>query len=305
MKLETSIPKGFVTETPEVFVVSKEAKKLWAVQLDLLSKIDAICRKHGIRYSIDSGTLLGAKRHGGYIPWDDDIDVIMPRPDFEKFELLVESELSGYYFYQNAGNSPWYLRPFSRLLNRNTVAVLKTDMANGKLMWDYQQSVFVDIFIADNIPDGEEEREKHFETLRRLRCKYWTAREFVKYARNWRQVRRSIGTLYKMAMGGVLVLLAKCGINLVDKWFGMFNAELTRYNEKQTRYMAPYIIRPYEILESSDFDNLEDVEFEFLKVKAFRRYETILAQQYGDWHQYVIGCKVPMFYDLSNVEIDA
>ena len=299
MNLETNVPDLYLEDTTANFVVSKEIKCLWAIQLDLLAKIDSICRKYNIRYSIDSGTLIGAKRHGGFIPWDDDIDVIMPRKDFENFKAVVANEISGYYFFQTAENSPGYYRAFARLLNTETTAVLKSDMRNGRQLWSYKQCVFVDILVLDNIPDNVEERKSHFSALQRLHRRYWSIRELVKYAANWRIVEKTIGGLYKILAGGFLLLLSKCGLNLLHRRFKAFDRELQKYSDLNTKEGAPYTNRPYEIIELSEFDNLEEVPFEYLSVKAFKNFDFILSKQYGNWRKHVIGHKPDMYYDLK------
>lgn len=300
MELETEVPDLYLEDTIATFVVPKEMKCLWAIQLDLLAKIDSICRKYNIRYSIDSGTLIGAKRHGGFIPWDDDIDVVMPRKDYEKFKKVVVDEISGYYYFQTSDNSPGYYRSFGRLLNTGTVAALKSDMRNGKMLWKYRQCVFVDILVLDNIPDNEEERRNHFFTLQRLHRQYWTTRELVKYAANWRIVEKTVGGLYKIFAGGFLLLLSKCGLNLLHRRFKAFEKQLQKYSGLNTKEGAPYTNRPYEIIELGEFDNLEDVSFEYLHIKAFKNFDFILSKQYGNWRKHVIGNKPAMFYDLKD-----
>lgn len=71
------------------YLITKKQKKVWAKELEILQYFDEICKKHNLKYHIDCGTLLGAVRHQGYIPWDDDIDVTMCRPDYEIFKGVV------------------------------------------------------------------------------------------------------------------------------------------------------------------------------------------------------------------------
>ncbi len=84
MNLEEEIRDGYK--------VTAEMKKLWSVQMDILEQIDKICKKHNITYYADGGTLLGAVRHKGFIPWDDDLDVQMYRDDLEKFCKVAKEE---------------------------------------------------------------------------------------------------------------------------------------------------------------------------------------------------------------------
>lgn len=83
----------FEEETICDFLVTKERKKIWAVLLDMLIQVDRICRKHNLKYFMAFGSLLGVVRHNGFIPWDDDIDICMPRDDYEKFIVIARNEL--------------------------------------------------------------------------------------------------------------------------------------------------------------------------------------------------------------------
>ena len=76
-------------------------RKLQLIELELLIEFDRICRKNNIRYTLTGGTLLGAVRHGGFIPWDDDADVSMLRREYEKFKKVCEIELDDKYYFQD------------------------------------------------------------------------------------------------------------------------------------------------------------------------------------------------------------
>ena len=80
-------------EMRDGFLVTADRKKIWQVEMELLAELDGICRRHGLRYFVDYGTLLGAVRHRGFIPWDDDIDVVMMRPDYERLKLVIGIDL--------------------------------------------------------------------------------------------------------------------------------------------------------------------------------------------------------------------
>ena len=83
------------------YVVSEEMKKIWAINLELMSVFKKVCQKHNLKFFMGFGTLLGAFRHQGFIPWDDDVDIIMPRSDFEKLKKL-NNEFKEPYFLQSS-----------------------------------------------------------------------------------------------------------------------------------------------------------------------------------------------------------
>ena len=80
-------------EIRDGFLVTADRKKIWQVEMELLEVLDRICRRNGLRYFVDYGSLLGAVRHRGVIPWDDDIDVVMMRPDYERLKLVIGIDL--------------------------------------------------------------------------------------------------------------------------------------------------------------------------------------------------------------------
>jgi lipopolysaccharide cholinephosphotransferase len=142
------------------FYVDERRKKLWLVSLDLLSEIKRVCDKHGLRYFLFFGTLLGAIRHRGFIPWDDDIDIAMPREDYERFATLSH-EFESPYFLQSPDTDNGYFYSLNKLRNSRTTAL--------PLMFQYEtfnQGICVDIFpIDDYRQDGLETR---FEKVKEL-----------------------------------------------------------------------------------------------------------------------------------------
>lgn len=77
----------------EIEITPSVLRELQLIQLECLTELDRVCRENNINYSLDGGTLLGSVRHGGFIPWDDDIDIIMLREDYEKFFNICKTEL--------------------------------------------------------------------------------------------------------------------------------------------------------------------------------------------------------------------
>lgn len=111
-------------------------------ELDILREIDAICRRHDIPYWLDGGTLLGAVRHGGFIPWDDDIDIAMPLADIDRFCRVAASELPGELFLQTRTTDPDVVAPVVKVRDRGSLLVEPGDnFARG-----YAKGLYVDIF---------------------------------------------------------------------------------------------------------------------------------------------------------------
>lgn len=124
--------------------------ELHKILLELLVEIDRICRKYDIPYSIDGGTLLGAVRHGGFIPWDDDADVIMNRDAYEKFIAHIDDELDpDKYYFQDINRTDGFRWGYGKFRKAHTRFV----RFNQEYM-PYEQGIFVDVFVCDNVPNN-------------------------------------------------------------------------------------------------------------------------------------------------------
>ena len=131
----------------------KVLRQLQLTMLETLKVFDAFCRKHDIKYSLYAGSLLGAVRHKGFIPWDDDLDVCMSRAEYDRFVALWEAERPDGYILQNKENTPAYWQSFSKIRKDHTT-FLQEERETGK----YHTGIFLDIFPLDRIPDGKLER---------------------------------------------------------------------------------------------------------------------------------------------------
>lgn len=141
------------------FLVDQKRKKIWSVELHLLEEFDRICQKYGLKYWAAFGTLLGAVRHNGFIPWDDDLDVVMMRPDYEKFRSVVQSELPEYYFFQDTFTDVIAFT-FSKIRDSRTTAY------ESKFTDDANQGIYIDIFPLDTC--FAEKNEKMHEVEKEL-----------------------------------------------------------------------------------------------------------------------------------------
>ena len=124
-------------------------RQLQLTMLETLKVFDAFCRKHGIRYSLYAGSLLGAVRHQGFIPWDDDLDVCMSREEYDRFIALWEQESPEGYILQTKENTPAYWQSFAKLRKDHTT-FLQEEREAGR----YHTGIFLDIFPLDRMPSG-------------------------------------------------------------------------------------------------------------------------------------------------------
>ena len=132
--------------------------QLWSIELEILDVIDQICVAHNLRYSPIYGTLLGAVRHKGFIPWDDDIDLMMPRDDYEAFLALWQQEAPKGYILQNTRNSPDFSQNFTKIRKDHTAFIQTEDERDKR----YHKGIFVDIFPADRVITGTLEQKTKY-----------------------------------------------------------------------------------------------------------------------------------------------
>lgn len=270
-------PSFFEEEIRDGYLISSEMKKVWAVELDLLSVFAELCKKYNLKWFVHAGTMLGAVRHHGFIPWDDDIDVVMPRADYEKLCKLAPGELAYPYFFQNEETDRFLARSFSRLRNSATTAILESER---ELKLPYNQGIFMDIFPYDNVPN-EPELSNFIDEL----GKHSGARS---------QCQTTYFYIPKKGRGlskRVKYFLKHLYYRYIDPKHGDYRGMLekrrvieTRYNSVDTECVAELIISPLNrhIWKREWVEEVVYMPFEMMQVPVPIHYEDCLKASFGE-----------------------
>lgn len=141
----------------KALILSREQlRQIQIVELEILIEVDRICRENNIHYFLGYGTLLGAVRHKGFIPWDDDVDVIMLREDYDRFNEICKTKLdTSRFFWQTWDTDPNYRIGYGKMRRLNTEYVRV-----GQEKMGYHGGILIDIMPFDNVPDEGIERTK-------------------------------------------------------------------------------------------------------------------------------------------------
>lgn len=160
-----SIPNSFLLDEVRCgFFIPSAIKQAWAAELEVLAEIDRVCRKHNIQYFADWGTLLGAVRHGGFIPWDDDLDIVMKREDYNKFMTVARFDMAEGFDVQTYRNQKDFWLFMGKVVGKNRFCFEKEHL---RRFYNFPYIACVDIFVLDYVHPDPEKEEK-----RRTLCKY-------------------------------------------------------------------------------------------------------------------------------------
>lgn len=248
--------------------VTERTKRVWAVQLGMLDQVDRICRKYQIPYFADSGTLIGAVRDGGYIPWDDDIDLVMLRKDYQRFLKAAVKELAEPLSLQTVYTERNYLRGHAQIRNRNTTGSNGEDRKAG-----YNGGIFIDIFPLDNVPDGK------------LAALWWAflIKTVWMVLYNWYRFDYYEN---KSIFGKVLNQLGRRLHIPMRKAYAFYESICARYDGKNTKYVCDTVFIRYlekNTWERAWFDSAEYLPFENRKIPVPAGYDGRLKKEYGDY----------------------
>ncbi len=239
-------------------------EELKCVELELLKAFIKVCDELKLNYYVIDGTLLGAVRHKGFIPWDDDIDVGMPREDYEIFLKKGQELLPEYYFLQNIYTDREYLMSFSKIRDSRTTFI-ETSVKDRRI----NHGVFIDIFPLD-FSTNEAKLKASFRYLKRT-LDFRIGAEFYVSDRSWKV--KLVGLFLKMRYPSIQKALLKR-----EKLFCSMNQGAFLAN-----HSSAWGIK--EIVPVEWYGEGADLEFEGIAVKGPVEYDKVLTQIYGDYMQ--------------------
>lgn len=261
-----------VKQTIDQFYDEETLRRLQLVELDILKKFDRMCEKHGLEYFAAYGTVLGAVRHQGFIPWDDDIDVGMPRKDYERLAELVPLEFGDEYSLLNGQIDPRYPFMTSRIMKKGT----EFRMYSMKDL-PCDLGIFLDIFCFDTIPDNVREQKK-------LARSCWIIEKMC-ILRNtpfpnlpYRGAKRAL-TYAACGVGSIVMKVFPR--KKLHEWM---QSSARRYEGSDTRFIGcPFGLKPFESIYPVDMVYpLKRMKFEDMDIPMPNDPHAMLKQIYGD-----------------------
>lgn len=234
-------------------------------QIEILDAVASFCEENEISYWIDCGTLLGAIRHKGYIPWDDDIDIGMLRPDFERFAQLFNQSSKRFYF-SSIDYDENFLYSHGKVMDRETV-LYEPDRKGIKL------AVNVDIFVYDNAPDSEILLKKQYDKRDKYRKLHGV--------RVWR-LRPNGNFIRRCAVRFMRILVKPFPKNYFMK---KISAISKMYQDSDTKRVGDFTSFTRMTCDKSVFDSFTYAEFEGKQYRIPQGYDEWLKAFYGDYLQ--------------------
>lgn len=230
--------------------------------VDMVEYVDQVCQKNDIKYSMMFGTLLGAVRHQGFIPWDDDIDLAVLRDDYNKMKkILNESKDKRYIFLDNLDDQK-YVSPWAKIIDTKTYI-----LENGQRQSD-NYGMFIDIFPYDKHP-----KSLNFIDYLEKKITYMLLNNFrqPKSKQNNRNLLKIIRNQFANFLGK----------NRVVKIYDYLNC---RNNKNGSNLVASVNVKDYnKTLEIDEFSNLIRMKFETIELNGFKNYDKILTDYFGDY----------------------
>ena len=271
--LRLGFPDGFFNdEIRDEYHVSEKTKKIWAVEMDLLAELLRVCNKYDIKISVFAGTMLGAIRHKGFIPWDDDLDVCMTRDNFDRLLEVANKEFRYPYFLQTALSDQKYFCKYARLRNSET-----TGLISWQSSVDYNNGIYIDVFVLDGFIENRYKLKKQL-----------LERDLITYMINSHHKDLDDKNHLKRLARTIL----QKGILQHIKYENLYNKYLSimkRYEDKTERRTLlthnRYFINRYWC-NASDLENIITVPFEHIEVPISANYDVILKHTYGNYMEF-------------------
>ena len=271
----------FLSENRDGYMILSEMKQVWAVELDLLHEFAQVCCEYRLKWFAHAGTMLGAIRHHGFIPWDDDIDVTMPRADYEHLCSLAPGVFKHPYFFQTDETDKFFCRNFARLRNSETTAIQSWEK---EMHFPFNQGIFIDIFPYDNVSDDDAQLGVEMRQMEKLANEGWQMRNMVHFY----HPKNNCGLKKKVSY-----YLKHMWYKYVDKTEGNYLQILqkhrslaTAHSQEDTRRVGEMIIPPLgrHIWDKAWINKIISVPFEMIQINVPADYNQCLNASFGpDW----------------------
>lgn len=238
-------------------------KEIHEILLDILLDVDDFCRERNLRYSLSYGTLLGAVRHKGYIPWDDDVDLMMPRPDFERFVATYGQRGPYNCLYMENSDRGQFIQCYAKVQDIRTVSIER------KRSNVYRFGLNLDIFPVDVAPADAALHETFAKTVTRFRHRiYLSQRPF-----------------FPFTFHDPLIPKIQAHRHSPLWWAQQCEEYLKQYAASDSPYAGPVSdgMGTVEIFRQSLFADYVTLPFEGHRLQAIADWETFLVQMYGDY----------------------
>lgn len=263
-------------------------RKVQELELYIAKEVKRICEKHNIPYFILAGTLLGAVRHGGFIPWDDDIDIGMLREDYNRFLEACQTDLKEAFFLQTWDTDPEFPFSYAKVRLKGTHFVEKFSEGTKA-----QNGIFVDIFPYDHAPDSPEDAKKHAQQYFLCKRILWIKKGFGK------------NICHESAKQAIKYYLCRAAVFFIPYVAvkNYFQQLQQKYNSAMTQGVVTdgaYAYRK-ETIKKEWVERLEEIEFEDERFLTFKDWHAYLQHLYGD---YMVPPPVEQRYGHQLLQVD-